>query len=194
MAKVKGKKPAQPFEEKLIHFTQEEINDIEERRGVFEQIKREGKLTKEIQIMEVLARIGDEGKSLRRACAGVMTRSEFYKELDRNEELDDQYTRACEDRIDLLVDSTLEIAADNSGDLSHIKASKDAEGKLVLEVKENREFAARSKTKIDAIQWYVSKVDRKRFGNKVELDGELKEDVIIHLNLGAGNDVDDPDK
>lgn len=70
------------------------------------------------------------------------------------------YTQARGIRADMIFEQTLNIADDSSEDFLGISKS----GQPIM----NKEFAARSKIRIDARQWVLARMDSKRFGNKVE--------------------------
>ena len=101
-----------------------------------------------------------------------MSSSTFYKWLDRSVENAKQYARACEMRSDLLFDEILEIADDSSKDTVEIR---DKSGKLIK--MEDKEWVNRSKLRVDARKFYISKVNPKKYGEKIE--HEVKTDVIV---------------
>lgn len=100
----------------------------------------------------------------------------FYRWIDNDEEKYKQYMRACENRADAIFDEIIDIADDRSGD---IKITKDGE-----EVIDN-EFIARSRLRIDARKWIASKLNPKKYGDKIQQEhsGEVTTNVI---SLGSG--------
>jgi hypothetical protein len=88
----------------------------------------------------------------------------FYKWINEDEEKSKRYARACEERADAIFDEIIEIADDSSQD------EVDTE----FGVKQNTEFIQRSKVRIDARKWVVSKLNPKKYGDKLDLttDGE----------------------
>ena len=94
----------------------------------------------------------------------------FYKWLDEDEEKVKRYACACEARAEQIFEDILDIADDQSGD---VKVSEDGTKSF------DSEFAARSKIKIDARKWMVGKLNPKRFGDKMQVDQNLKVEAIV---------------
>lgn len=80
----------------------------------------------------------------------------FYKWLNESKERTKQYARACEIRADYIFDEIIDIADDSSGDV--IKTEK---GDVL-----NSEFVQRSRLRVDARKWIVSKLAPKKYGDK----------------------------
>ena len=121
----------------------------------------------------------EQGLSLRAALIKTeVSRTIFENELNSSEDKKTQYARARDDRADLIFEQILEIADDSSKD------TLITENGIVI----NNEFVQRSKLKIDARKWYLSKMLPKKFGDKVEntLVGDTERPVVI--NLGSGID------
>ena len=74
------------------------------------------------------------------------------------------YTRACEERAEAIFDEIIEIADDSTGD---IKTTEDGIKTF------NPEFTARSKIKIDARKWSLSKMKPKKYGDRTTTDLNL---------------------
>ncbi len=111
-----------------------------------------------------------EGESLRAICAddGMPNRATVFRWLDKNEEFHDQYARAREMQADGLFDEILEIADATANDW--IEASKaQAETWQV-----NNEAIQRSRLRIEARKWMASKLKPKKYGDKLELDNNIK--------------------
>ena len=92
--------------------------------------------------------------------------------LSENEELSKQYARACEMRSDLIFDEMIEIADDGTNDFTK-KMIGDVEVEML-----NTEHLQRSRLRIDTRKWILSKMNPKKYGEKLELDnkhsGEIK--------------------
>jgi tRNA splicing endonuclease len=125
----------------------------------------------------------EKGQSLRNALivkyvdykpVARMSSSSFFKWLERESENAKQYARACELRSDLLFDEILEIADDSSRDTIEVR---DKSGKLVK--MEDKEWVNRSKLRVDARKFYISKVNPKKYGEKIEV--EQKGEVTINF-------------
>lgn len=87
----------------------------------------------------------------------------FYKWLSENEWFDKQYVRACEVRAEMMFDEMIEIADDGSNDYMTV-----TRGDLTYE-QENREVTSRSKLRIDSRKWILSKMNPKKYGDKVDV-------------------------
>lgn len=175
------KMPYYHYTDDLLKLSPEQLDEIQARREKYAKIKKPSDKQK---IDEILARIEYEGLSMERACSGVMATSWFKTQRKRHKDVEARYTCACEERKRLLLESTLFIAADNTGDLSHVKASKDANGKLVVELKENREFSSRSKLKIETIFKYLQLVDPDKYSGKAgeSLSEDDKVNIVVNFN------------
>jgi hypothetical protein len=101
----------------------------------------------------------------------------FYKWIDEDAEKSKQYARACEVRADAIFDDIIDIADDSSGDKKVIQS-----GEVV-----DSEFVARSRIRIDARKWIASKLNPKKYGDKIDhtTDGEKIQSTVI-VNLGSG--------
>jgi len=88
----------------------------------------------------------------------------FYKWIDEDVDKSKQYARACEVRADAIFDDIIEIADDSSGD----KIITD-NGEII-----NSEFVARSRIKIDARKWIASKLNPKKYGDKLDVTSDNK--------------------
>lgn len=132
-----------------------------------------------IELFEAILNKVSDGISLRAACkeAGVSTVT-FYEWIGKDETKANKYVRACEVRADVLFEQILEIADDSSKDTVITESG----------ISINNEFVQRSKLKIDARKWYLSKIMPKKYGDKIEqtLVGDSEKPIII--NLGSGID------
>lgn len=133
----------------------------------------------------VLDEIAENGNSARRACVIVgLDRKKFFQLIKEDEEKRNQYTRACEERSDLIFDEILEIADDGSEDSITVN-KKGGESYEVL----NKEFVERSKLRIDARKWALGKMQPKKYGDKVDVDlSSGGERITIKLDLGEPKD------
>ena len=81
----------------------------------------------------------------------------FYKWLETDEVKAKQYARATEVRADYLFEQVLDIADDSTND---VVFDKDDNASM------NSEFVQRSRLRIDARKWYLSKLNPKKYGDK----------------------------
>lgn len=113
---------------------------------------------------------GGDNSSLAKICAepGMPTRQTFNEWRKRTPELEAQYDRACEDRKDTFFEELIEIA-DTEPD------------------------PQRARNRMDARKWAWARMDRKRFGDRVdsEITGKDGSPLSIEIvRFGAGNDKD----
>ena len=103
----------------------------------------------------------EQGKALRNILKeeGMPSTQTFYKWIEDNEDKSKRYARACELRAEQLFEDILDIADDSSGDITYNK-----DGDEIL----NTEFVQRSRVRIDARKWILSKLNPKKYGDKIE--------------------------
>lgn len=106
-----------------------------------------------------------EGKSVREILKedDMPSRDTFYKWLIDDTELSDQYARACEIRAEGVFEEILDIADDGTNDYMTIK-----KGDMEYNV-EDREVTSRSKLRVEARKWWLSKVSPKKYGERIDV-------------------------
>lgn len=136
--------------------------DAEEYEKLTESLTDSVKYTPELGI-RICEAYASTCKSLEWICQntpGFPNARTVYKWLVRyNETFGRFYARAQEMKTHLLAGETIEIADDGSGDLM-----VDNRGNEIL----NREFYNRSDLRVKARQWYISRLNRKVFGDKLD--------------------------
>ena len=112
---------------------------------------------------DILNFIQEDGMSLRSALSqDNMPASEtFYKWLEADEQKSKQYAHACEKRADAIFEDILSIADDTTRDK---KPSKDGE-----DITDN-EVIQRSRLRVDARKWMLSKMNPKKYGENKSID------------------------
>lgn len=112
---------------------------------------------------EVAARICEEmitGRSLRSICADsdMPSISSVYLWMSKHPEFSQQYARAQVDRATAMAEEILEISDDSADDV------------LIQDDRAypNSVSVARDKLKVDTRKWLLSRMDPKRYGDKVE--------------------------
>jgi len=129
---------------------------------------------------ELAARICAEmarGRSLRSVCSDEGMPAESTVRLWATEDRDGfaaHYARAREAQMDALGEDILEIADDTRGDFK-----KNADGVEVVD----SEAIQRSKLRVDARKWLMSKIAPKRYGDKLDLEhsGQVQISRIEHV-------------
>lgn len=129
----------------------------------------------------ICSRIAD-GESLREICRddAMPDKATVLRWLGAHEEFRDQYARAREAQADYFADEILEIADDGSNDWMLRKVGEEE-----IEVA-NHEHISRSKLRVDARKWLMSKMAPKKYGDRTEtvLSGSIgirHEDALNEL-------------
>jgi terminase small subunit-like protein len=116
-----------------------------------------------------------DGKSLREICRqdGMPGRSQVFRELAAESEqaFRDQYARARESGLEAMADEILDIADDGTNDFMERRNDEDS----VVGYATCGEAIQRSKLRVDARRWLLSKLAPKKYGEKLELGGELRQ-------------------
>ena len=129
----------------------------------------------------ICKRIG-KGQALRTILkdADMPSSSTFYIWLDSDEIKSKQYARATELRADNIFEDIIDIADDNRKDL---QTDKDGNERT------NSDVIQRSRLMVDARKWYLSKLNPKKYGDKIETTLEGGEKPIQQIiKLGKGID------
>ena len=120
-------------------------------------------------IFEYVCQEIEKGKALRNVLKdeNMPSTSTFYQWLDNDEVKAKQYARATEVRADIIFDDILAIADENTND-----TSINENGIEVV----NNDVIQRSRLRIDARKWVLSKLNPKKFGDKIQTEhsGEIK--------------------
>jgi len=117
------------------------------------------------KFIEVLNLVAD-GLSVTKACEKVgVTRRLFYDRLKEHEDLRYNYARAIELRADRIFDDILLIADETSGDKRSVNDEK--------EITDN-EAIQRSKLRVDARKWVLSRMNPKKYGDRLNVDHDAE--------------------
>lgn len=128
---------------------------------------------KTIAIKTIIQRIC-EGESLRsillHADRNILpTMAVFLKWVSEDAELEKQYARAMSVRAESMFDEIIDISDETNAD---IEFTDDGKMKIVGEA------IQRSRLKIDARKWALSKMNPKKYGDKVDVDHTTKGEAI----------------
>lgn len=120
-----------------------------------------------------------EGKSLRKICEAddLPDKSTVFRWLGQNTKFRDQYARARESQADFMAEDILDIADDGTNDYG-FKEGDTAEGASANPVF-LAEHVQRSKLRVDARKWLMSKLAPKKYGEKMETDLNVKGSLTI---------------
>lgn len=147
-------------------------------------------------------RIAD-GKSLRSVCDSddsLPAWRTFLAWVAEDDDLAQQYARAMAERCDAIGEEILEISDDARNDYMEMLADEnDSPG--MLGYKLNGEHVQRSKLRVDARKWFLSKLAPKKYGDSTLLkhadaDGNQLQALIAQISGGSltpGHTFDDGD-
>jgi hypothetical protein len=120
----------------------------------------------------------EKGRALRNILKdeNMPSTSTFYQWLESNTDKAKQYARATEVRADIIFDDILTIADENTND-----TFVNDNGIEIV----NNDVIQRSRLRIDARKWVLSKLNPKKYGDKIQQEhsGEVTTTVI---SLGSG--------
>ena len=129
----------------------------------------------------ICERIAD-GESLRSICSDddMPDKSTVFRWLAKHDEFATKYARARETQADAIFDEMLDIADDGSNDWME---KRNADG-VAIGWQENGEALRRSDLRIKTRQWMASKLQPKKYGDKLDLThgGEIKMTPTINFN------------
>lgn len=129
------------------------------------------------------------GRSLRSVCsdADMPDKATICRWMPKHPEFRDQY-RACADfRADIMFEETLDIADDGTND-----SQVDDKGRLIV----NYDVIQRSKLRVDARQWFLSRLIPKKYGAKTDTNltitdpaAEARSKEIMHRLIARFDEV-----
>jgi hypothetical protein len=105
----------------------------------------------------------ETGRALRNILKEENTPSSrtFFKWLDEDDSKVKRYARATELRSDCMFEDILNIADENHNDVS-----TNAEGIIRVD----SDIIARARLRVDARKWYLSKLNPKKYGDKIDVN------------------------
>lgn len=135
------------------------------------------------EIFNEVIKLIEDGLSLRKAIIenGRCSRDTFNEWLKSDRELSDQYVTACTSRADALFEEIIEIADETSNDTLHTER-----GDVV-----NSEWIARSRLRVDARKWVVSKMNPKKYGDKTDVTSggdKIQNNIPIQIEIVKPNE------
>lgn len=122
-------------------------------------------IIRDIELQSMPIRRAIQGK-------GMPSLETFYKWIDEDEEKAKRYARACEARAENLFEEILEIADEKNADIA---LSDD--GTMFVD----GNAIQRSRLQIDARKWMLTKMQPKKYGDKIEQN--LTGDVNVNFNI-----------
>ena len=127
-------------------------------------------------IFEYVCQEIEKGRALRNVLKdeNMPSTSTFYQWLDNDEVKAKQYARATEVRADIIFDDILAIADENTND-----TSINENGIEVV----NNDVIQRSRLRIDARKWVLSKLNPKKFGDKTIHSGDAENPIQTTFSI-----------
>lgn len=109
----------------------------------------------------------------------------FWKWLDEDTKKSNQYARACELRAESIFDEMFDIADDGTNDWVE---KYDKSGNSYYEL--NGEHVQRSRLRIDARKWALSKMNPKKYGDKLDITSKDKQIPLTGITFKDGAETD----
>ena len=127
-------------------------------------------------IFDYVCKEVEKGRALRNVLKdeNMPSTSTFYQWLDNDEVKAKQYARATEVRADIIFDDILAIADENTND-----TSINENGIEVV----NNDVIQRSRLRIDARKWVLSKLNPKKFGDKTIHSGDADNPIQTTFSI-----------
>ena len=116
-----------------------------------------------------------EGASLRAACRlpDQPSASTVFKWLSEQPAFAEQYARACEARAETMFEEMLDIADESAFDTIQGENGDRA----------NTEWISRSKLRVDTRKWMLSKMQPKKYGDKITQEHTGPEGAPLTINV-----------
>ena len=127
-----------------------------------------------------------DGESLRRICMGdgMPAMSTVFLWLQKYPDFLENYREAQRQRVDAFAEDLLAISDDSANDWVE---KRDADGNVIGEAL-NAEHVQRSKLRVDTRKWLLSRMDPKRFGDRVVNEHTGKDGGPVQVNI-TGTDT-----
>jgi len=117
----------------------------------------------------------EEGNSLRAILRGdnnMPSRSLFFKWIHSDDVKQNRYACACEARADVIFDDIFDISDNVGDDIIILPDGREVVDNAVI---------ARDRLRVDARKWALSKMNPKKYGDKVE-NNNINTNINIDLN------------
>jgi hypothetical protein len=128
---------------------------------------------------DIIFDISENGTPTRRAIKSAKIGMAVFYELLRDEEKQKRYARACELRSDRIFEEMMDIADSTKDDVVY-----DENGNKVV----NHNVINRDRLRVDTRKWVLSKMNPKKYGDKLELDANIEGNLLTHkIEVGVVN-------
>lgn len=125
------------------------------------------------------------GESMRSVCRDDATpaMTTVFRWLRENEEFQQQYAIATEERAEAFVEDMVDIADNATNDWMESNGEGNEGYRL------NGESIQRSRLRVDTRKWAASKMKPKKYGDKIQQEITAPEGVVFNMQFGS-----EPDK
>jgi hypothetical protein len=136
------------------------------------------------EIINAICKEIESGRALRNILnePDQIDNNTFYRWLEEDEEKSEQYARATKIRAERIFEDILLIADDQEEDVIKLE-----DGREIV----NHNKIGRAKLRVDARKWVLSKMDPKKYGDKVDVTSKGEEIKGNIINLGGGTDPEE---
>lgn len=110
----------------------------------------------------------------------------FFDLVDSDKDKNKQYARACEERSNVIFEDMFDIADDTGNDIIILSDGRKVENKAII---------ARDRLRVDTRKWILSKMNPKKYGDKIALehespDGSMSPNKEVDLSGLSDKDLD----
>jgi len=128
-----------------------------------------------IELTNIICEQMSLGRSLRSVLRdkGTPHDTTFYKWINEDSGKLVQYVCACEKRADSIFEDMIDIADSQEGDIIKLEDGREVT---------NHDVIQRAKLRVDTRKWILSKMQPKKYGDKLELESNNK-NVIEYVNV-----------
>ena len=141
------------------------------------------------ELLNTIFKSIESGNSLRKALIeNKLSSKTFYEWIDEKDENGNltewadekvkQYARACEDRAEAILDEMIDIVDDTRYDYIEMDTGENASEHVIAQ-KPNYELIQRSRLRYDARKWLVSKLNPKKYGDKMQVGGDSDNPLVL---------------
>lgn len=124
----------------------------------------------------------ESGMSLRKIFSSTdspMSNTLFYRLIKENKELNERYARAKQIYADSLFDEILDISDHSEQDHTPFTGSN---------------VIQRDRLRVDSRKWILSKLEPKKYGDKLDIDANVQQTIIPLLNVDPLSNASDDNR
>lgn len=136
--------------------------------------------------LAICSRLAD-GESLRTICSDkhMPSKTSVFRWLEANEIFRDHYARAREALADYYAEDIIQISDDATNDWMERRSEAEKGAGVNTGWVINGEHVQRSRLRVEARKWIVSKLYPKKYGEKIQQEIDVKHDVTVTFQSAA---------